>query len=168
MVLNQPNEPLYLRQLPIPQPKAGQILLRMRACGVCRTDLHIVDGELPNPKRSLILGHEIVGAVVQVGDIDHIVWLMTTLPIRGYVALVVCGGIHMSDIPQFPYHLLWHERIVRSVANLTRHDCEEFLALAAQMPITTEVQTFALEEANEALARLCQGEIQGAAVMVMA
>ena len=78
---------------------------------------------------------------------------------------VVCAGIHMSDIPSFPYELLWGERIVRSVANLTRADGEEFLALAPSVPVRTEVETFALEQANEALDRLRRGELRGAAVL---
>jgi propanol-preferring alcohol dehydrogenase len=79
--------------------------------------------------------------------------------------VVVCAGIHMSDIPSFPYRLLWGERVVRSVANLTRRDAEEFLAIAPQVPVKTEVQTLPLTEANEALRRLRSGEIQGAAVL---
>jgi propanol-preferring alcohol dehydrogenase len=78
---------------------------------------------------------------------------------------VVCAGIHMSDIPSFPYELLWGERAVRSVANLTRRDGEEFLALAPQVPVRTEVEAFPLAAANEALARLRRGEIRGAAVL---
>ena len=80
--------------------------------------------------------------------------------------IVVCGGIHMSDIPSFPYALLWGERMVRSVANLTRRDGEEFLALAPQVPVRMAVQTFSLSEANEALHCLRAGELQGAAVLV--
>jgi len=80
---------------------------------------------------------------------------------------VVCAGIHMSDIPSFPYRLLWEERLIRSVANLTRQDGDEFLSLAPEVPVRTEVQLFPLEQANEALARLRAGEIQGAAVLVM-
>jgi propanol-preferring alcohol dehydrogenase len=79
---------------------------------------------------------------------------------------LVCGGIHMSEIPTFPYRLLWGERAVRSVANLTRRDGEEFLALAPQVPVRTEVETFALTDANEALKRLREGRIRGAAVLV--
>lgn len=82
--------------------------------------------------------------------------------------VVVCGGIHMSDIPTFPYDILWGERVVRSVANLTRQDGEEFLTLAPQVPIRTEVELFPLEAANEALARLRRGEVQGAAVLRLA
>jgi propanol-preferring alcohol dehydrogenase len=80
--------------------------------------------------------------------------------------VVVCAGIHMSDIPSFPYRLLWGERTVRSVANLTRRDGEEFLALAPQVPVRTEVETFPLTEANEALNRLRSGRIRGAAVLL--
>jgi propanol-preferring alcohol dehydrogenase len=82
--------------------------------------------------------------------------------------VVVCAGIHMSDIPSFPYRLLWGERVVRSVANLTRRDAEEFLAIAPQVPVRTSVETFPLTEANEALRRLRSGEIQGAAVLLTA
>jgi propanol-preferring alcohol dehydrogenase len=84
----------------------------------------------------------------------------------GKGGVVVCGGIHMSDIPSFPYEILWEERSICSVANLTRRDGEEFLALAPKVPVRTEVETFPLEEANEALARLRSGRIQGAAVLV--
>ena len=79
---------------------------------------------------------------------------------------VVCGGIHMSDIPSFPYELLWGERVLRSVANLTRADAEEFLALAPRVPVRTSVRTFALEEANEALEHIRAGDLRGAAVVV--
>jgi propanol-preferring alcohol dehydrogenase len=84
----------------------------------------------------------------------------------GKGGIVVCGGIHMSDIPSFPYSILWEERSVCSVANLTRRDGEEFLALAPKVPVRTEMQIFPLEEANDALARLRGGKIQGAAVLV--
>jgi propanol-preferring alcohol dehydrogenase len=80
---------------------------------------------------------------------------------------VVCGGIHMSDIPSFPYSILWEERSVCSVANLTRRDGEEFMALAPKVPVRTEVETFQLEEANEALNRLRKGKIRGAAVLLI-
>jgi propanol-preferring alcohol dehydrogenase len=80
--------------------------------------------------------------------------------------IVVCGGIHMSDIPSFPYSILWEERSICSVANLTRRDGQEFMALAPRVPVRTEVQTFSLEEANEALAKLRAGHIHGAAVLV--
>ena len=78
---------------------------------------------------------------------------------------VVCAGIHMSDIPSFPYELLWEERVLRSVANLTRRDGEQFLSLAARIGVRTEIQTFPLEDANEALERLRNGRIRGAAVL---
>jgi propanol-preferring alcohol dehydrogenase len=80
---------------------------------------------------------------------------------------VVCAGIHMSDIPAFPYEALWGERVIRSVANLTRADGDEFLALAPTVPVQTEVETFPLEDANEALDRLRRGELRGAAVLVV-
>lgn len=326
MVLEAPGEPLRLMDVPVPQPNEEQVLLRVRACGVCRTDLHIVDGELPDPKVPLILGHQIVGTVVQAGDrarrftlgdrvgvpwlgytdgtcrycqrdqenlCDHPLFTGYTLdggyaeyavayekycfslpasygdidvapllcagligyrtyrlagphverlgiygfgaaahiiaqvavhqgkriyaftrpgdaqgqefarrlgavwaggsderppeeldaalifaPVGALVVealratakggVVVSGGIHMSDIPSFPYRLLWEERIIRSVANLTRRDGEEFLRIAPQVPVKTSVQTFALHQANEALNRLRAGQIEGAAVLVIA
>jgi propanol-preferring alcohol dehydrogenase len=324
MVLDAPGRPLAPRDLPPPEPAAGQVLLAIRACGVCRTDLHIVDGELERPKLPLVPGHQIVGTVVARGagaerfrdgervgvpwlawtdgtcrycrtgrenlcerarftgyDVDggyaelslandrfcfpisdgysdvqaapllcagligyrslrlagdaerlglygfgasaHIVaqvarhqgrrvfaftragdeagqafaqelgaeWAgdstvpppeeldaaIVFAPVGGLVPValralapggaVVCAGIHMSDIPSFPYEFLWHERSVRSVANLTRRDGEEFLALAPRVPVRTEVETFRLEAANEALARLRTGRIRGSAVLTL-
>ncbi len=314
MVLHRPGDPLRLEELPEPEPQAGQVRLRVSACGVCRTDLHVVDGELPHPKLPLVLGHQVVGRTedgrrlgvpwlgwtdgtcrycrsgrenlceaarftgydldggyaehvvaderyclplpdgyddVQVapllcagligyrslrlaGDAEriglygfgasaHIVAQVARHEGRrlfGFVrpgdeeaaafarqlgaewagpsdrpgpeeldaaivfapagelvpaalralargGVVVCAGIHMSDIPQFPYELLWHERVVRSVANLTRRDGEEFLALAPQVPVRTEVETYPLEHANEALARLRGGSVRGAAVLTV-
>jgi propanol-preferring alcohol dehydrogenase len=324
MVLSSAGSQLAEKDLPNPRPGQGQLLIRISACGVCRTDLHVVDGELPNPKLPLVPGHEIVGVVAElggrverftVGDRVGVPWLGFTcgkcpyclsgqenlcdfarftgytldggyaeytaaderycFPIpRGYSdaeaapllcagligyrslvmtgearrlgiygfgaaahiiaqvarhqgrqvyaftrpgdqaaqqfarhlgavwvgdstekppeeldaaiifapvgslvpqalqslakgGVVVCAGIHMSDIPSFPYRLLWGERVVRSVANLTRRDAEEFLAIAPQVPVKTEIQTFALTEANEALSRLRSGEIQGAAVLTI-
>ena len=81
---------------------------------------------------------------------------------------MVCGGIHMSDIPSFPYSLLWEERSISSVANLTRQDGQEFMALEPKVPVQTEIETFRLEEANEALVQLRSGQIQGAAVLINA
>jgi len=323
MVLSQPKQPLRLTELPLPKPGAGQVLVRVSACAVCRTDLHVIDGELPHPKLPLIPGHEIVGYVAEVGpDVERfkqgdrvgIPWLGWTcgecdycrsqrenlcdrarftgytldggyaqhtladarfcfsipngysdaeaaplmcagligyrslvkagnarrLGIYGFGAAahivaqvarfqgrqvfaftrpgdvaaqkfalslgaawagdssvlppepldaaiifapagqlvpqalrtvtkggtVVCGGIHMSDIPSFPYSILWEERTVCSVANLTRRDGEEFLALAPRVPVRTEIQKFPLAEANEALDQLRTGRLQGAAVLV--
>ena len=305
------------------EPHPEEVVVQVRACGVCRTDLHIADGELDRPKLPLVLGHEIVGTVrrvgsqvttLQPGDRVGIPWLGSTcgvcaycrsgrenlcerarftgyhidggyaemaradarfcfrLPegfadvaaapllcagLIGYRALklagaadrlglygfgaaahiaiqvarhrgqtvyaftkpgdrdgqefarelgaewaggsderppapldaalifapvgalvpaalgatakggtVVCAGIHMSDIPGFPYHLLWHERVLRSVANLTREDGEEFLSLAAAVPVRTTTQAFPLADANAALQRLRTGVIEGAAVLV--
>jgi propanol-preferring alcohol dehydrogenase len=312
MVLPAQREPLELRDLPVPEPGPGQLRLRVRACGVCRTDLHVVDGDLPHPKLPLVPGHQIVGesddgrrlGVPWLGWTDGTCRYCTTgrenlcdrarftgydldggyaeyvvaderycLPLPdgyadeqaapllcagliGYRSLrlagdaeriglygfgasahivaqvahhqgrrlfgfvrhgdeaarafalelgcewagwsderppeeldaavvfapvgalvpaalgalakggaVVCAGIHMSDIPSFPYELLWEERSIRSVANLTRQDGEEFLALAPQVPVRTEVEVFALEDANAALDLLRRGEIRGAAVL---
>jgi propanol-preferring alcohol dehydrogenase len=311
MVLAAPGEPLTAAELPPPRPGPGQLLLRVRACGVCRTDLHVVDGELPHPKLPLVPGHQIVGesaegrrlgvpwlgwtcgtcrycrsgrenlcdrarftgydldggyaewvvaderycfpipdgyddlaaapllcagligyrALRLAGDPErlglygfgaaaHIVaqiarhegrrlyavtrpgdraaqefarelgaeWAGSGAPPEGLDAAiifapagelvpaalravakggtVVCAGIHMSDIPSFPYELLWGERTLRSVANLTRRDGEELLALAPRVPVQTRVEPFALERANEALARLRAGEVEGALAIV--
>ena len=323
-VLQAARRPLELRELPDPRPGTGQVGLRVRACGVCRTDLHVVDGELTEPRLPLVPGHQIVGIVeslgpgverVQTGDRVGVPWLGWTcgtcraclqgrenlcerarftgyqidggfaertvadarfcfpLPpgfpdlqaapllcagLIGYRSLrlagdaerlglygfgaaahivaqvarhqrrrvfafvrpgdeaarrfalemgavwagdssqtppetldaaiifaaagelvpaalravapggvVVCGGIHMSDIPSFPYAWLWGERVVRSVANLTRRDGEEFLALAPRVPVKTQVTPYPLESANEALEDLRQGRLHGAAVLDM-
>jgi len=320
MVLVEPRRPLDLRELPDPRPQAGQVLLRVRACGVCRTDLHIADGELPDSKLPLVPGHQIVGIVEEgagrfprgtrvgvpwlgwtcgicvycrsgrenlcerarftgyqidggyaeltvaderycfplpeqysdseatpllcagligarslrmAGDARHLglygfgaaahliaqvaraegrevyaftspgdvdaqrfalelgaVWAgsSTDLPparldaailfapvgplvpqaLRavGKAGIVVCGGIHMSDIPSFPYRLLWEERVLRSVANLTRRDAEEFLALAGRVRLRAHVVPHPLAHANEVLASLRAGQIIGAAALV--
>jgi propanol-preferring alcohol dehydrogenase len=323
MLFEKAGAALREAELPIPKPGPGQLLIRIGACAVCRTDLHVVDGELTQPKLPLVPGHEIVGTVEEkgqgaerfgIGARVGIPWLGWTcgecaycragqenlcgqakftgytldggyaeytvadqrfcfpipdrysnaeaapllcagligyrclvkagkgnrLGIYGFGAaahivvqvakyqnreiyaftrpgdreaekfaiglgavwaggsnelppvkldaaiifapvgdlvpqalkavgkggVVVCGGIHMSDIPSFPYEILWEERSICSVANLTRRDGEEFLALAPKVPVRTEVETFPLEEANEALARLRAGRIQGAAVLV--
>ncbi len=311
MLLEAAGRPLVAAELPAPEPGPGQLLVRVHACGVCRTDLHIVDGELAHPKLPLVLGHQIVGTVEGSGERVGVPWLGWTdgecrycrsgrenlcdrarftgydidggyaeyavaderfcFPIpEGYpdvqaapllcagligwrslslagdaerlglygfgasahivcqvarwqrrrvfaftregdsesqafarslgaewagsgappeeldaaivfapagelvptalAALakggsVVCAGIHMSDIPSFPYELLWGERVVRSVANLTRRDGEEFLALAPLVPVRTEVEEHPLEDAGEALARLRSGAVRGAAVL---
>jgi alcohol dehydrogenase, propanol-preferring len=322
MVLDAPGCPLRAADLPDPEPEPGSVLLRVSVCGVCRTDLHVVDGELPEPKLPLVPGHQIVGTVVAAGEgaerfapgervgvpwlgwtdgtcrycrserenlcerarftgyqIDggyaelaaaderfcfpvpagypdaqaapllcagligyrslrlagdaerlglygfgasaHIVaqvarhegrrvfaftragdeaaqsfarelgaeWAGAALepapeeldaaivfaPVGELVpaalaavargGTVVCAGIHMSDIPSFPYSLLWEERVVRSVANLTRRDGEEFLRLAPRIPVRTEVEPHPLGAANEALGRLRAGEVRGAAVL---
>ena len=318
------GEPLEERDLPRPEPEAGSVRIDVHACGVCRTDIHIVDGDLPTPKVPLVLGHQIVGTVTALGDGARrfakgervgVPWLAWTcgrcrycrdgrenlclearftgydvdggyaelvvadqrfcfpLPeayaddhaapllcagLIGYRSLrlagdaeriglygfgasahlicqvavwqgrrvfagtragddetqafalslgaawagdategppeeldavivfapvgalvpaalrhvrkggsVVCAGIHMSDIPSFPYELLWGERVVRSVANLTRADGDEFLELAPSVPVRTEVETFPLEDANLALDRLRSGALRGAAVLVL-
>lgn len=324
MILDVAGLPLRLGEIPTPKPGRGQLLIKVRACGVCRTDLHVAGGELSKPKLPLVLGHEIVGTVAArgagvkgfpLGRRVGVPWLGGTcgkcrfcregrenlcakarftgyqidggfaeyavadarfcfpLPsaysdeaaapllcagLIGYRALrlagegrrlglygfgaaahiiiqvarhqrrrvyafsrpgdiesrrfasslgavwtgdstetppdeldaailfapagelvpaalkavapggtVVCAGIHMSDIPVFPYSLLWKERVVRSVANLTRRDGTEFLALAPRVPVRTTTIPFALEQANEALAALREGRLTGAAVLVM-
>jgi propanol-preferring alcohol dehydrogenase len=323
MVLDEARRPLRAAELPVPGPGPGEVLVRVHACGVCRTDLHIVDGDLTRPKLPLIPGHEIVGMVhaigtgverLAVGQRVGVPWLGYTcgrcdycragrenlcdgarftgydrdggyaeytvadarycfpLPdaysdahaapllcagLIGYRSLVmvgdarrlgiygfgaaahiiaqvaawqgrevfaftrpgddegqrfalelgakwagdstvappepldaalifapvgalvptalratakggtvVCAGIHMSDIPAFPYEILWGERTVRSVANLTRRDGEAFLALAPRVPIHTEVERVPLREANDALGRLASGQVRGAAVLM--
>jgi len=313
MVLDVPGEPLRQADLPEPEPGPGQLRVRVEACAVCRTDLHIVDGELQKPKLPLVPGHQIVGVDEETGLRVGVPWLGWTdgscrfcvsgrenlcdnarftgydvdggyaelavadarfcfpVPERytavhaapllcagliGYRALrfagdparlglygfgssahliaqvarwqgrrvfaftregdsegqelacsfgaewagasgelppepldaaivfapvgalvpaalraldkggvVVCAGIHMSDIPSFPYELLWEERVVRSVANLTREDGRELLEIAPKVPIETHVEVFALEQANEALDRLRAGRISGSAVL---
>jgi propanol-preferring alcohol dehydrogenase len=322
MVLDAPREPLAERELPDPEPAPGEVLVRVEACGVCRTDLHVVDGELPSPKLPLVPGHQVVGEVVTAGagveglgagERVGIPWLgwtcgecrycrsdrenlceralfngytrdggyaeLATVDARfafplaaepsttelapllcagliGYRALrfcgdaervglygfgssahivcqvarhqgrrvfaltrpgdaegqrfalelgaewagdseagppepldaaivfapvgalvplalratapggvVVCAGIHMSEIPAFPYEILWGERAVRSVANLTRRDGEELLPLAAEVPVRTTVTAYPLARANEALADLRAGTLHGAAVL---
>ena len=334
MVLEKSRAPLLMRERPTPAPAAGEILVEVAACGVCRTDLHVVDGELPNPKLPLIPGHEIVGRVavlgeevagLAVGERIGVPWLGYTCgvcsycrsgrenlcdrplftgytrdggyathaladarycfplperrddaeiapflcagligwrsyrmagargqggyaegaspdalglygfgaaahilaqiaawqgsrvyaftrrgdtaaqvfakslgavwaggsdemppepldaaiifaPVGGLVPLalkavkkggrVVCGGIHMSDIPSFPYRLLWEERHVVSVANLTRADAREFLDIVPQAGVKTEVTRYPLAAANDALADLREGRLQGAAVLI--
>jgi propanol-preferring alcohol dehydrogenase len=325
MVLEKQRQPLILKTLPIPSPAASQVLIRIIACGVCRTDLHIIDGELNHPKLPLIIGHEIVGIVVKKGsavtklkegNIVGVPWLgytcgkckyclqgkenlcenalftgytinggyaeytvayeqycfpldkkyanangapllcagligyrsynmidksAETIGIYGFGAAahlitqaaifqhkkiyaftrdsdfnaqqfalqlgavwagnsskpspvkldaaiifapvgslvpkalqdvdkggkVVCGGIHMSNIPSFSYDILWEERSIQSVANLTRKDGEEFLKLAAEANIITETKLFQLHEANDALQELREGKFTGAAVLIM-
>jgi len=323
MVLREAGRPLMADDRPVLNPGKGQLLIKVTACGVCRTDLHVVDGELRNPKPMVVPGHEIVGEVAAigkgasrfaVGDRVGVPWLGQTcgqcryctsgrenlcddarftgytldggyaeymlanaefcvaipdaysdveaaplmcagligfrslkmagecerLGIYGFGAAahivaqvakwqgreiyafvrlgdeaakrfarelgavwagdsgerppceldaaiifapagelvpaalaavakggtVVCGGIHMTDIPSFPYRLLWGERVVRSVANLTRADGEEFMQIAPQVPVRTRTKTYPLSAANEALADLRNGRLQGAAVLV--
>jgi propanol-preferring alcohol dehydrogenase len=322
MLLRRPGGPLEEATVPDPTPGAGEALLRIRACGVCRTDLHVLDGDLENPKLPLVLGHEIVGEVIASagrfapGDRVGVPWLGWTcgecrycrsgrenlcdrarftgytldggyaeetvaderycFPIPagyddvaaapllcagliGYRSLVltgdaarlglygfgasahivaqlalgqgrrvfaftrtgddaaqslarelgaewagatggpapeeldaaiifapagelvpealrtvakggvvVCAGIHMSDIPSFPYELLWGERSVRSVANLTRRDGDELFALLERIPVRTQVEPFPLEAGEDALARLRAGQVRGAAVLDLA
>ena len=325
MVLNEPKQPLELRDVPRPKPGRGQLLVRVSTCAVCRTDLHVVDGELPNPKLPLILGHQIVGRVEEIGaetsnfaigDRVGIPWLGWTdgncsycrsgrenlcdnarftgytvdggyaeftvadarycfhLPERyndievapllcagliGYRSyrktgdarrlglygfgnaahliaqiaiyegrelfgftrpgdkstqqaakelgavwaggseemppekldaaiifasagplvpaalralakggVVVCGGIHMTDIPSFPYAEVWEERVITSVANLTRRDGDEFFEIAPRVPVRTHTETFVLEQANTALDLFRAGKLSATAVLKIA
>jgi len=220
------GEQLKLSELRLPPPAPGELLVRVEACGVCRTDLHLIDGELPDIPYPVTPGHEIVGVVIgagaaemrfAIGDRVGVPWLAWTcgecpyclagqenLCIRarftgysrdgGYAqqvlaaailfapvgaliptalaavrpgGRVVCAGIHMSDVPGFPYRLLWGERSVASVANLTRADGEEFLRLATRLGLAATVERFALEDANRALERLRSGALKGAAVLEM-
>ncbi|PWT77590.1 MAG: alcohol dehydrogenase [Bacteroidetes bacterium] len=325
MIFEKAGQPLKYSTLPAPQPGKGQALIKVSACVVCRTDIHILDGDLQSPKLPLVPGHEIIGTVVdlgagnsilKVGDKVGVPWLGFTCGICDYCkndrenlcvnarftgytidggfaeytvadqrfcfplpdvymnplgapllcagligyrsykmidasahkigiygfgaaahiitqvavyqkkkvfaftrtgdnetqqfalqlgcswagasterppepldasiifaqagslvpkaledldkgGLLVCGGIHMSDIPSFPYRILWEERIIRSVANLTRKDGTEFLNLAVQVPVKTQVELFKLPDTNEAIDKLRNGKIQGAAVIVM-
>lgn len=323
MVLRRPGDGLVLEQRDRPRPGPGEVLVRVHACGVCRTDLHVVDGDLTDPRLPIVPGHEVVGTVAELGEgVERLTagqrvgipWLGYTcgdcgfcraakenlcdsarftgyqidggyadytvadqrycfalssdlsdaetapllcagligyrslrmagdakrLGIYGFGAAahivaqvachegrqvfaftragdkaaqdfaqslgavwagasedappepldaaiifapvgslvpaalravtkggtVVCAGIHMSDIPSFPYDILWGERTVRSVANLTRRDGEEFLALAPKVPVRTEISRYPLESANDALADLREGRLQGAAVLI--
>lgn len=231
MLLDAPGKPLRRAALPVPSAEGHDILVRVAACGVCRTDLHIVDGELAPRRLPLVPGHEIVGHVVAAGPLVRrfrrgqrvgVAWLAgscgtcpyclqgrenlcdrasftgydrhggfadyTLADARFCFALppdqgdaqaapralaavrkggtVVCAGIHMSDIPSFPYTLLWGERCVRSVANLTRADGEAFFRDIAGAPVAARVATYPLDAANEALADLRAGRIDGAAVLV--
>lgn len=322
MIFKSPGKPLKLENVPIPQPGPGQVLVKVHTCGICRTDLHVIDGELTQPKLPLIPGHQIVGEIVklgsavtnfQIGDRVGIPWLggscgkchfclsgrenlcekavytgyqidggfaeyctansafcfpipqgysdqqaapLLCAGLIGYRALrmtndakslgfygfgasahiliqiakfqgrevfvftregdqkaqklalelgadwvghsgetppkfleaaiifapvgslvplalkatdkggrVICAGIHMSDIPSFPYDLLWGERVLQSVANLTRQDGQEFLALAPKVPVETKVTVYPLEQVNEALRDLREGKFSGAAVI---
>ena len=326
MVLEAPRTPLIMRERAVPSPGANEILVEIEACGVCRTDLHVVDGELPNPKLPLVPGHEIVGRIAAMGNEVHgfaagervgVPWLGFTCGVCRYCSLgrenlcdrplftgytrdggyathaianarysfrlpqepdpaalapllcagligwrsyrlasentrlralglygfgaaahilaqvateddccvyaftrpgdtaaqefarslgavwaggsdeippeqldaavifapvgalvpaalkavkkggrVVCGGIHMSDIPSFPYRLLWEERRVLSVANLTRADADEFLLAAPKIHIETQIVRYPLASANTALDDLREGRLQGAAVLI--
>jgi D-arabinose 1-dehydrogenase-like Zn-dependent alcohol dehydrogenase len=178
-----PIETNPLRYGDVPDPERldpGQVLVRVHACGVCRTDLHVIEGELAPRKSPVIPGHQVVGVVervaaggshVQPGDRVGIPWLHQTVPAAlenlKMGGTVVLGGIHMSPIPQMPYELLYHERVLRSVANNTRQDGQDFLELAAKIPIEVQIQTFPLAEANAALNALKHDAIRGAAVLTM-
>ena len=210
MVLEKPGFPLQLVDREKPAPAEQEILVRVATCGVCRTDLHVLDGELEQTEYPIIPGHQVVGIIEtlgadvagfeigeRVGDLRAqqfalalgAVWagsseqspdreldaVIIFAPVGELVpralglvrpgGKVVCAGIHMTDIPSFPYGLLWHERSIRSVANLTRSDGIEFLSLAEDVAIETEVHAYPLEQANQALEDLKRGNFTGAAVV---
>src|SRR6266487_1095543 len=206
MVLDKPRQALQLRDMEKPRPAKGQVLVRIATCAVCRTDLHVVDGELPNPKLPLIPGHQIVGRVEEVGpeipstfDIRHssfaigdrvgIPWLGWTdgecrycrtnrenlcdnARFTGYTIDGGYGEFTVADsrfcfrLP-FPYADLWGERVITSVANLTRRDGDEFFEIAPRVPVRTETESFPLEEANTALDRFRFGQLKRTAVLTI-
>jgi propanol-preferring alcohol dehydrogenase len=225
MVLKKLGAALEWTEIADRQPAQGQIRVKVTACGVCRTDLHVVDGELPDPKLPIIPGHEIVGRIDAIGagvenlrigeqvakwqgrsvyaftrpgdvaaqnfarslgstwaggsdemppeplDVAIIFATAGELVPMALKAVrkggrVVCAGIHMSDIPSFPYGLLWEERQLVSVANLTRQDGIDFLRLAPEIGIVTRTTSYPLREANQALADLRAGRFEGAAVLI--
>jgi D-arabinose 1-dehydrogenase-like Zn-dependent alcohol dehydrogenase len=162
MILDTPHQPLQLQEVPVAQPGPNQVLLYVQACAVCHTDLHIVDGELSEPKLPLILGHQIVGTVVEMGtrverfelgERVGVPWLGYT---DGTCRSCRRGQENLCDNARFT---------VRSVANLTRQDGVDFLEIAPQVPVQTTVHRFPLEAANEALDQLRGGQIEGAAVL---
>ena len=146
------TRPLVLENVPDPTPGPGQILVKVSACGICRTDLHI-----PPSKLDAAIIFAPAGELIPAG--------LAALDKGGTLVL---GGIHMSDSPPIPYELLYLERIVRSVANNTRDDGRAFLAEAARIPVKTHIRTFSLEEANDALIALKTDAIRGAGVLVVA
>ena len=165
--------PLEARKVPDPVPGQGELLLRVLACAVCRTDLHLVDGELdPRVPLPRIPGHQVVGTVAATGpgcvgfSAGALVSEALAAVERG--ATVVCAGIHMGDIPAFPYATLWHERELCSVANLTHADGAAFLARAAELSLTAAAERFPLDEANSALHAVRSGALSGSAVLVSA
>jgi len=170
MVLRAPGAPLLFEQRQA--LASGSVRVRIGACGACRTDLHVVDGERPDISYPIVPGHE--GASEQLPPVPLDAAIIYA-PVGALVPLasqavrkggrVVCAGIHMSDIPSFPYRLLWEERQLLSVANLTRHDGIEFFKVAAQAGIRTHTTAFPLREANEGLSRLRAAQITGAAVL---
>src|SRR6266536_56905 len=177
MILGQAGQRLSLDEVAVPEPRPGQLLLRVRACGICRTDLHIVDGELTRPKLPLVPGHQIVGETED-GRRLGVPWLGWTC---GECRYCRSGRENLCDRARFTGYDLdggyaeWavaDERFcfpvpdgfayLRSVANLTRRDGEEFLALAPRVPVRTRVEAFPLDQANEALDKLRRGDVRGA------
>ena len=156
MVLARAGARLAQQERPDPEPGPGEVRLRVLACGVCRTDLHVVDGDQPPPCP--------LDAAIIFAPAGELVPLALRAVRKG--GRVVCGGIYMTPIPAMDYALLWEERELVSVANLTRDDAREFLAAAAATPLFVEARAYALSRANEALDDLRSGRIVGAAVLV--
>ena len=154
------EESLELVDVPEPVPMFKQILVKISACGVCHTELDEIEGRLPPSKFPMILGHEIVGEVESLG--------LGATKFKEGDRVVINAIRKITPIPELDYaeHLL-HEKEVKSVANVTRRDAQEFLPLAAEIPIVPEVREFKLEEANEALILLKEGKIRGAGVLKM-
>jgi D-arabinose 1-dehydrogenase-like Zn-dependent alcohol dehydrogenase len=159
MVLRSLKLPLEWSELPVRSPGAGELRVRVAACGVCRTDLNVLDGDPPDPVLPMVPGHEIVGRIDALG---------TGVDASGVGGLAIGqrAGIHMSDIPSFPYRLLWEERKLVSVANLPRQDGLDFLRQVPRMGLVARTTTYPLQQANQALADLSAGRFEGAAVFV--
>ncbi len=188
MTVNPSGRNLLGESKPVPQATEYDVVVCVLACGLCRTDLHIIDGDLPLRRANLVPGHEVVGQVVAqgphatrfaIGQRVGIPWLGGTCGFAPVGALVpaalaatrkggtvVCAGIHMSTIPAFDYRLLWGERVLRSVANLTRQDGDAFFSLVSDFPVQTHVQTFALQDANAAVQAVRDDTLNGAAVLL--
>ena len=181
LLLEQPSpiesKPLAAADVPIPALQEDSVLIRVHACGVCHTDLHEIEGELPVPGYPVIPGHQVVGTVVECGKavsrpqpgtkVGAAGWLLPeALRVMDKGGTLALAGIYMTPSPPLDYEKhLYHEKTVRSVANATRQDGRELLELAAEIPVRTEIESYRLEEANSVLLRLKQGSVQGAAVL---
>ena len=186
IMLERTGQPLVMRTLPVPQPAAHQVLAKVIAAAHILVQLAIYqhkrifafprEGDAEAQNFAMKLGavwagdsaqspQEKMDAAIIFAPAGNLIPKALQDVDKGGV--VVCGGIHMSDIPSFPYRILWEERVLRSVANLTRRNGEEFLKLASQVPIRTETQAYPLHNANDALNDLRNGKIHGAAMLVI-
>ena len=169
MVLNMQapveSAPLRMRELPAPEPGPREVRVRIEACGICRTDLHVVEGDLPPVRESQIIpGHQ-VAAVLFAPASELVLPALEALEMGGTVAV---AGIHLSDIPRLTYRRhLFREKTLRSVTANTRRDGEELLALASTIPLRPETTRFSLEDANFALQQLKRDAIQGSGVLML-